>query len=209
MGNTMLLERAFQRGSELTLKNPVYREWIERFIVDEIQADVGIKGDITSRAVLPKKSSMKAIIMTRQSGILAGLEEACFLFRKNGLKPIPKKKDGQRIRKGEIVLEIYGDTRELLRVERSAVDLLQRMSGIATLTAKLRTHIRNRVPIAPTRKTQWRYLDKKAVFLGGGMTHRLALWESILIKDNHLAALKKQGVTDPIALSLQRAWKNS
>ncbi|MDO8480911.1 MAG: carboxylating nicotinate-nucleotide diphosphorylase [Nanoarchaeota archaeon] len=207
MGNQKLLERAFQRGSQLTLKNPIYRDWIERFIVDEIQADVGTKGDITSRAVLPTKSSMKAVIMTRQSGVLAGLEEACFLFRKNGLKPIPKKKDGQRIKKGEIVLEIYGDTRELLRVERSVVDLLQRMSGIATLTSELVKKIKRRVHIAPTRKTQWRYLDKKAVFLGGGLTHRLALWESILIKDNHLYALKRQGVKDPITVSLQRAWK--
>jgi len=201
------LERAFQRGGQLTLKNPVYRQWIERFIVDELQADVGRKGDITSRAVIPRRSALKAVIITRQAGVLAGMEEACFLFRKNGLRPAAKKKDGGRIRKGEVVLEIFGNTRDLLRVERSAVDLLQRMSGIATLTQEVISLIKNNVPVAPTRKTQWRYLDKKAVFIGGGMTHRLALWESVLIKDNHLYALRRLGVKDPIAASLGKAWK--
>ena len=73
-------------------------------------------------------------------------------------------------------------------MERSVLDVLSRMSGIATLTDELSKKTGNKVGIAPTRKTQWRYLDKKAVYIGGGLTHRLALWESMWIKDNHLGA---------------------
>ena len=82
------------------------------------------------------------------------------------------------------------------------------MSGIATTTHDLLKKIKNKVPLASTRKVEWRYLDKKAVYIGGGLTHRLALWESILIKDNHLDVLRKENVKDVINTAIQRAWKN-
>jgi nicotinate-nucleotide pyrophosphorylase (carboxylating) len=201
------LEKAFQRGHLLSLKNPLYRSWIERFIVEEVKGDVGDKGDITSDSVIKKNKILKATVRTREKGILAGVEETVFLYKKNSIKVNILKKDGDKIKKGDVLLELQGTEKSLLKIERSALDLLQRMSGIATLTDNLTKKTKKRCQIAPTRKTQWRYLDKKAVYIGGGLTHRLALWESILIKDNHLKALKREGIRDPVAVSLERAWQ--
>ncbi len=207
MDRRKMLEKAFQRGHLLTLKNPMYKAWIRRFIVEEVKGDVGWKGDITTQALL-RKGVMSAAVEMKQGGIIAGLEEAVFLYKSNGISTVREKKDGERVKKGDIVLRLRGNIGDLLRIERSVLDLLQRMSGIATLTSELIKKAKEGACIAPTRKTQWRYLDKKAVFVGGGLTHRLALWESILIKDTHLAALRHEGIADPISYSIIRAWKS-
>jgi nicotinate-nucleotide pyrophosphorylase (carboxylating) len=206
MKRKQLLLKAFQRGHLLTLRNPLYKSWIEKFIVDETRGDMGLKGDITSNAVIKNGNKLKAVVKAREHGIIAGLEEVIFLYKKNNINVKKLKKDGSKIKKGEIILELIGKEKDLLKIERSALDLIQRMSGIATLTSRILRS--TKIPIAPTRKTQWRYLDKKAVYVGKGLTHRLALWESILIKDNHLKALKREGIKDPIKTSLERAWKN-
>ncbi len=208
MNRKQLLLKAFQRGHLLNLENPIYKAWIEKFIVDETRGDIGQKGDITSNAVMINGKNLKAMVRTREPGIIAGLEETIFLYKKNNINVKQIRKDGDIIKKGDVILELSGNEKDLLRIERSALDLIQRMSGIATLTYNILKTIKNKTAIAPTRKTQWRYLDKKAVFVGSGLTHRLALWESILIKDNHLKALKREDMTDPIKTSLERAWKN-
>jgi nicotinate-nucleotide pyrophosphorylase (carboxylating) len=207
MNRKKILEKAFQRGHLLSLKNNLYKSWIEKFIVDETKGDIGKIGDITSNAVISDGERLKAIVKTREAGIVAGLEETIFLYNKNNIQVKQYKKDGDRIKKGDKLLELTGNEKDLLKIERSSLDLMQRMSGIATLTCNILKSINNKVGLAPTRKTQWRYLDKKAVFIGKGLTHRLALWESILIKDNHLKALKKEGIKNPIPTSLERAWK--
>jgi nicotinate-nucleotide pyrophosphorylase (carboxylating) len=206
MNRKQLLIKSFQRGHLLNLKSKFYKNWIEKFVIDEMKGDIGKRGDITSNAVIKHGKMLKAVVRAREPGVVAGLEEASFLYLKNKIKVKPRKKDGTSLKKGDILLELYGEEKKLLMVERSAVDLIQRMSGIATITKKM-TSI-SKVPIAPTRKTQWRYLDKKAVFIGGGLTHRLALWDSILIKDNHLTALKREGIKNPIDVSIERAWKS-
>jgi nicotinate-nucleotide pyrophosphorylase (carboxylating) len=207
MNRKELLLKAFQRGHLLTLKNPTYKNWIEKFIVDETKGDIGKKGDITSNSVLKNNNTLRAIVKSREKGIIAGLEETIFLYKKNNIKVKQLKKDGETIRKGEIILLLEGKEKDLLKIERSALDLIQRMSGIATLTNNIIRSIKNKTMLAPTRKTQWRYLDKKAVYIGKGLTHRLALWESILIKDNHLKAIKRENVKDIIEMSIERAWK--
>jgi len=205
MKRKQLLNKAFQRGHLLTLKNKLYKNWIKKFIIDEIKGDVGIKGDITSNALFNGNTKkVKAIVKSRSNGIVAGIEEVTFLYKNNKIQVKQIKKDSQRIRKGDILLKLEGKEKDMLRVERSASDLLERMSGIATLTNDLIKKAK-KVGIAPTRKTQWRYLDKKACYIGGGLTHRLALWESILIKDNHLRLLKAK---NPIEYALTKAWKN-
>ena len=146
---------AFQRGMFLSMKNPTYSEWFERFILDEIKADAGRKGDITSTAILKGNTYLNAVVKSAAPGIIAGIEEAVYLYRKNGIKAIPRKTDGSHAKKGEILLELYGKPSELLRIERSALDIMQRMSGIATLTSEIIKKIGNRVHIAPTRKTYW------------------------------------------------------
>jgi nicotinate-nucleotide pyrophosphorylase (carboxylating) len=207
MNRKKVLLKAFQRGNLLNLKNRHYKAWIDKFIVGETKGDIGT-GDITSDAVIGKNNpKARAIIKTREQGVAAGIEEASFLYKSYGLKVKQLKKDGQLMKKGDKLLELEGGEKELLKMERSGIDVLQRMSGIATLTYNLLKKVKGKVMIAPTRKTHWRYMDKKAVYVGHGLTHRLALWESILIKDNHLTALKREGVKDVIGTALERAWK--
>jgi len=207
MNRKKLLEKAFQRGRLLTVRNKFYRDWIKRFIVDETKADIGTKGDITTNAVLKDGKRIKAVIYSRSNGIAAGIEEASLLLKDSKIKARQLKKDGAKIKKGSSLLLIEGHGKDILKMERPILDILSRMSGIATLTDSLIKKIKNKVPIASTRKIEWRYLDKKAVYIGGGLTHRLALWESILVKDTHLDAIKKEGVKDPVGISLERAWK--
>ena len=104
----------------------------------------------------------------------------------------PGRKDGQPITKGTNILALSGKARTLLKIERIVLNMLQRMSGIATATGGIIRKTRNKVAVAPTRKTVLKYLDKKAVYAGGGATHRIGLHDAILIKDNHLAILKKK-----------------
>lgn len=207
MNRKQLLHKAFQRGHLLTLKNKLYRDWIKKFIVEETKGDIG-PGDITSKAVLKNKKIIKAIIYSRSKGIVAGIEESSLLLKDSKIRVKPLKKDGDKIKKGTKLLLIKGKQKDILKLERSVLDILSRTSGIATLTNNLIKKINNKTSIAPTRKTQWRYLDKKAVYVGGGLTHRLALWDSILIKDSHLALLKKEKANNIIKTALERAWKN-
>jgi len=207
MNRKQLLNKAFQRGHLLTAKNKLYRDWIKKFIVDETKGDIGLKGDITSESVLRHGKKIKAVIFSRSNGIIAGMEEVSLLLRGYKIKITPLRKDGDRVKKGSKLLLLEGNEKDILKLERSVLDLLSRMSGIATLTAILKKKVKGKVEIAPTRKTQWRYLDKKAVYIGGGLTHRLALWDSILIKDNHLDAIKKEKIKDVIGTALERAWK--
>jgi len=202
-----LLNKSFNRGYLLTVKNKFYRDWIKKFIVDETKGDIGVKGDITSNAVL-KDGNVKAVIYSRSEGIVAGIEEVSLLLKEHKIKIKQLEKDWDKIKKGSKLLLLEGNGKNILKLERPILDVLSRMSGIATLTNGLVKKINNRVPIASTRKIEWRYLDKKAVYVGGGLTHRLALWESILIKDNHLDALRKENIKDVIGVALERAWKS-
>ncbi len=110
-------------------------------------------------------------------------------------------KDGDKIRQGDKALSLSGALETLLRTERVGLDLLGRMSGIATAANELVQKVNkiSKTKIAATRKTLWGNLDKKAVFLGGGLTHRLGLWQAVLVKENHLTALKSLGIKDPFS----------
>lgn len=207
MNRKQLLDKAFNRGHLLTVKNKFYSDWIKRFIIDETKADIGTKGDITSDAVLKDGKKVKAVIYSRSNGIVAGMEEVSLLLKESKIKIKRLKKDGDKIKKGTKLILLEGNEKSLLKSERPILDVLSRMSGIATLTDGLVRKIGNKVPISSTRKIEWRYLDKKAVYVGGGLTHRLALWESILIKDNHLDTLRKENIKDVIGTALERAWK--
>ena len=207
MNRKKVLEKAFQRGHLLNPKNKFYRDWINKFIVGETKGDIG-SGDITSDSVLENGEKIRAVIYSRAEGIVAGIEEVSLLLKNLKIKIKQLKKDGRKIKKGSKILLLEGNEKNILKLERSVLDILSRMSGIATLTNSLIKKIKNKTAVAPTRKTHWRYLDKKAVYIGGGLTHRLALWESILIKDNHLSALKIEKVKDIVGTALERAWKN-
>jgi nicotinate-nucleotide pyrophosphorylase (carboxylating) len=149
-------------------------------------------GDVTSDLLLPPGSSCTGVIRSRQAGFIAGLEEAVFLFTHFGARVVPAVEDGEQVSSGTVLLSISGPARSVLLVERTALNIIGRMSGIATMTRRAASLISSKNPscrIAATRKTApgLRDLDKKAVRLGGGDPHRYTLSDGILIKDNHLA----------------------
>lgn len=151
--------------------------------------DIG-KGDITSN-LLPKKI-ITARIISRQHCIVAGLKCAKEIFCLKGCRVKISKKDGCKIKPNQTILEISGSAKSILSCERTALNLLTRMSGIATQTNNLVEKIRkanSKSDIFATRKTApgLRYFDKEAVRIGGGHKHRMSLDEMIMIKDNHLA----------------------
>ena len=199
-----LVEIAYQKGNQLNLSNQNYRDWLDSFFTKEYKDDVKT-GDITSKAVLTKNEPRIAFLIAKASGIIAGLEEVNWFLQKHSLEVKLQKKDGQNVQYGEKILEIQGKQKDILATERIALNVLQRMSGIATETKHLTDSLKeNSTKLVATRKTLFRYLDKKAVFLGGGLTHRFGLWDSILIKDNHLEIIRSEGVSDYIETAITR-----
>jgi len=148
--------------------------------------DVG-RGDITS-SLLPKKR-ISAKIISRENAILAGVTYAKEIFKLKGCSSRILKKDGSKIKPNQTVMVITGNAGSILACERTALNLLTRMSGIATQTNALVKKIPKRTKLYATRKTApgLRYFDKEAVEIGGGKRHRLALDEMVMIKDNHIA----------------------
>ncbi|MBI0582701.1 MAG: carboxylating nicotinate-nucleotide diphosphorylase [Methanomassiliicoccus sp.] len=169
-------------------------------IEDFLREDIG-EGDITSDALVGDRRGAAAII-ARQECVVAGLEEASEAFTLLGLRVTPLAKDGERVRAGTAVLSVEGALRSILAGERVALNLLMRMSGIATATNDVLWACRERNPdviVAATRKTTpgFRHFEKKAVMLGGGDPHRFGLDDAVLIKDNHLAVVGS--ITEAVA----------
>jgi len=155
-----------------------------RFISEDIQG-----GDITS-VLLPKKK-IKAKIISRQEGVLAGVKFAGDIFRLKGCNVKIMKKDGAKLKSNQIILQISGNAGTVLSCERTALNLLSRMSGIATQTNFLVSKIRKinkKTKLYSTRKTApgLRFFDKEAIMIGGGHKHRMSLNDMVMIKDNHL-----------------------
>ena len=148
-------------------------------------------GDATSDAIIPD-ISCHAVIRAEQAGTIAGLEEAAMLFSHYGVDVERRVSDGDRVKQGHTLLALSGRAKMILLVERTALNIIGRMSGIATQTRAMADIVAAEDPrcrVAGTRKTcpGFRALDKKAVVLGGGDPHRTNLSDGILIKDNHLA----------------------
>lgn len=157
-----------------------------------LEEDLGL-GDLTSRAIFPPRHRSRAVIEARASIVVCGLEIAARIFAR--VDPALRVRfgvaDGARVRPGQPVLRIAGPTASLLAAERTALNFLQRLSGIATLTrAYADAVVGTGVRVIDTRKTipGWRALEKAAVRCGGGCNHRSSLGEHVLIKDNHIAA---------------------
>ena len=159
-------------------------------------------GDVTSAAIIPD-ITCNAVIRAEQEGIIAGLEEASTLFSHFGVSVTHLAKDGDAVCQNDSLLLLNGDAKKILLVERTALNIIGRMSGIATQTRKIVDIVSAVNPccrVAATRKTcpGFRILDKKAVKIGGGDPHRMNLSNGILIKDNHLALV-------PLSSAIQAA----
>jgi len=148
--------------------------------------DIG-KGDITSNLLPKKKITVK--IITRENAIVAGASYAKEIFKLKGCSSKILKKDGSKIKPNQTIMIISGNAGNILTCERTALNLLTRMSGIATQTNNLVKKIPKKTKLYATRKTApgLRYFDKEAVEIGGGKKHRLTLDEMVMIKDNHIA----------------------
>src|SRR5690242_7356816 len=180
-----------------------------RFLIEPIARaalaeDLGRAGDITTEAVVPTDAEVAAVIVARQAGVLAGLEAGLLAFEllDPGLRLEPICADGSRLERGQAVARISGRARPVLAAERVALNLVCRMSGIATATRSLVDAIEgHKAKIVCTRKTTpgLRILEKEAVRLGGGANHRFGLDDAMLIKDNHVA------LAGGVGLALERA----
>jgi nicotinate-nucleotide pyrophosphorylase (carboxylating) len=160
-------------------------EYLLRFIDEDAPS-----GDVTSESVIPDVTC-RAVIRAEQEGVAAGLLEATALFSHFGVDVQQEARDGEIIKNGAVILSLSGPAKKILLVERTALNIIGRMSGIATETRKLVDLVKGENPrcrVAGTRKTcpGLRALDKKAVMLGGGDPHRSNLSDGVLIKDNHL-----------------------
>lgn len=164
---------------------------IQQLIDLALTEDIG-PGDITTDNLVAPDLSGKGMIVAKEPLIIAGLDVARQVFERLDSKIVwsPRFKDGDSVNKGDVVLEIAGNLRALLKGERTALNFLQRLSGIAT---HVRTYVNalenKRVRLVDTRKTTpgWRTLEKYAVRVGGAFNHRMALYDGVLIKDNHIA----------------------
>ena len=165
--------------------------YVEQKVREVLMEDLGFT-DLTSEILVPEGARAEAEIVAKEEGILAGVEEARIAFELLGAEVVEALKDGSKVRPGDVVMRVRGPARALLAAERTALNFLMRMSGIATATADMVEKARSvnpKVRIAATRKTVpgLRFFDKKAVEIGGGDMHRLRLEDCVLIKDNHIA----------------------
>lgn len=179
----------------LTLENTDYKQWVFRYTFLELEKDLGNLGDLSSRLVFEENLSASANIVAKSPGTLAGLVEIGYFlvgadknFRPRvagGFKVESFFKDGDKVVAGDVVMKISGGIQDLLAVERVVLNLLMRMSGVATNASKI-VGLVPEVLVVPTRKTLWGWLDKKACLIGGAGTHRLNLSDAIILKDTHL-----------------------
>jgi nicotinate-nucleotide pyrophosphorylase (carboxylating) len=175
-------------------KNSFEFEKIDALLHLAIQEDIG-SGDITTESLIPEKLIAEGVFVAKEDGIVAGLPVVEYFFSTLDKGVVLKRGAGEGafVARGDTIAVISGRVRTLLSGERIALNILQRMSGIATFTKRFVDRIRpSRTPIMDTRKTipGWRYLEKYSVAIGGGVNHRMGLYDQALIKDNHLDILK-------------------
>jgi nicotinate-nucleotide pyrophosphorylase (carboxylating) len=167
-------------------------EPIKKIIKIALAEDVGT-GDITTQATVSTRKKGRAIAVAKEDFVIAGIDVfvETFHFLDESTKVKKLMDDGRRAKKGDVIAEISGSLSNILQAERVALNLFQRMCGIATLTAKYVKAVRGtKAKILDTRKTVpgLRILDKMAVRIGGGRNHRIGLYDGVLIKDNHIEA---------------------
>ena len=175
---------------------------LDEFIINALKEDIG-DGDHTSLSCISEEEQGSAQLEVRQAGIIAGIDVAKRLYEMydSSLSIDVMKKDGDSVQKGDVVFVLNGSARSILSTERVVLNIMQRMSGIATKTRNLVNKISHtKTELLDTRKTTpgIRFLEKKAVLIGGGSNHRFGLYDMIMIKDNHVdfAGGVRQAITN-------------
>jgi nicotinate-nucleotide pyrophosphorylase (carboxylating) len=162
----------------------------------ELKEDAG-RGDITSQLLIAPKQRVRAVILAKEKGIACGLDVARQVFNvvDENIRFKPAVRDGRQVAKGAVLARLKGDARGILKAERTALNFLSHLSGVATTAFNFVQKVKPyRVKIMDTRKTTpgLRVLEKYAVRCGGGVNHRMGLWDGVLVKDNHLSAVSSQ-----------------
>ncbi|WP_184336938.1 MULTISPECIES: carboxylating nicotinate-nucleotide diphosphorylase [Rhizobium] len=183
---------------------PLPRLIVEPLVRAALLEDLGLAGDITSAAVIPGEHRSTVVMAARQPGVIAGLDAADLAFTLVDPEIVMRRQveDGDAVKTGDVIATIEGPSRGLLTAERTALNFLGHLSGIATVTAEIAAAISgSKASVACTRKTTpgLRALEKYAVRAGGGMNHRFALYDAVLIKDNHVA------ISGGVAEAIRRA----
>ena len=173
---------------------PAIEALVDRALEEDLAGN-----DVTTRALVSSDMAGRAVVMARERGILAGVDVAAAVFRRvdPGLGAEPLERDGSFLEPETFALEVSGPVASILTAERTAVNFLQRLSGIATETGRYVREIEgHRARVLDTRKTTpgLRTLEKYAVAVGGGTNHRQNLGDGVLVKDNHIEALSRQGL---------------
>jgi nicotinate-nucleotide pyrophosphorylase (carboxylating) len=170
----------------------INQNYINSIVKQALKEDLRPNGDITTKLISFKNKSVKAKIIAKQNGVIAGLDFCKAAFKLMGKETIfiSKVKDGSKVKKNKIIAEIKAKTKTILTAERTALNFLNHASGIATLTNQFTQKVNRKTKICCTRKTtpNLRILEKYAVKKGGGHNHRYNLSDEILIKDNHISA---------------------
>ena len=184
-------------------------EKIKDIVQLAIKEDIG-DGDITSKIFIPDGSKTEGMLIAKEAGVVAGLPVAGYVLSQidENLILTSNIEDGSRVKKGTIIGSVKGLTLSLLSAERLVLNFLQRLSGIATATNRFAEKIKGyRTQIMDTRKTApgWRYLEKYAVRVGGGINHRMGLYDQILIKDNHLKIMGSEKENGAISRLVRKA----
>lgn len=177
---------------------------LDAFIVQALNEDLG-DGDHSSLASIPEHATNEAYLLMKDSGVIAGMELAEIIFKKldSELKVLSTTADGTHVNKGDIIMRVQGRSQAILSAERLVLNCMQRMSGIATLTARLTSMISHtKARLLDTRKTtpNFRMMQKWAVVIGGGVNHRYGLFDMIMLKDNH--ADFAGGITQAVSSTL-------
>ena len=167
-----------------------YEELLNQLITDALKEDIG-EGDHSTLCCIAPDAIGKAVLKIKEEGILAGMKaaKAIFRYQQPDCVFIPLKQDGDSMYKGETAFEVEAKVHTILQCERVVLNCMQRMSGIATLTKTYSEKIKNyKTKLLDTRKTtpNFRLLEKEAVKIGGGYNHRFALYDMIMLKDNHI-----------------------
>lgn len=203
------VEKALFRGASLTLDNPRYRHAVSAVVELLLRDDLATR-DLTVEALEIEDRCSSAIVVAREGGIAAGLAELALMLEAYKIDVIFEKHDGDAIRSGDTLLRAEGHRTQLLALERVGLNLVQRMSGIATAANRLQERLRAHAfatRVVGTRKTPWGLLDKRALHVGNGGTHRLGLGDAIVIKNNHLALIASRE-EEAASAAIEKAWQS-
>jgi len=206
------VRQAYQHGEELSVNSKRYQRTLQTYIDSFLEQDTEDVGDITYRSLFNGEQG-KSIIEMKQPGIIAGVEETKYIMELFKIGYQNGTLDGEEVKEGQAVLRKEGKLEDILTTERLGLNILQRMSGIATRTREL-ADIAGRYgcQIAATRKTDLGLIDKKAAYIGGALTHRLGLYDAVMIKDTHIDQLARQNdhsTQDAITEAVQKCYEQN